>query len=232
MIEAWPPSVHFTMSPTAGGRSFGQVVRHAARLSDEDIVEVAGSLVTSPARTALDLTIAGDWRAGIVVLDRVLHIDRRGVAPTIATREDLWEAYTRRMPFRGHARARAGIDFAVEQADSPLESVSRVNMQSIGCPKPVLQQRFDDYRGLIGFSEFFWPQHSLVGEADGRAKYTDPRYRRGRTLEQVLLDEKVRADRIRAVGPDVSRWGWETAVNPEALRRHLVAAGLPMGSAW
>lgn len=225
-IEPWPETVHFSMVPTSGGRSFGRIVRHAASLSDDDVVEVDGLLVTSAPRTALDLAIAAPRLSSIAVLDRVLHVDRRAITPPIATHDDLWDCYARRLPFRERARARAAIEFATTQSDSPLESVSRVNMQVIGCPRPVLQQRFDDYRGLIGFSEFYWEAHALVGEADGRSKYTDPRYRNGRTLEQVLLDEKDRADRIRAVGPDVSRWGWRTAMCPDALRRHLSAAGL------
>jgi hypothetical protein len=129
---------------------------------------------------------------------------------------------------RGHAHARRVLDFAAEESDSVLESVSRVHMQLIGAPAPVLQQKFTDYQGLIGFSEFYWPDYSLVGEADGHVKYLDPSYRHGRTLDQVILAEKERADRLRALGLRVARWDWATARNPEALRRRLAAEGLPI----
>jgi len=231
-IEAWPSTVHFTVGQTAGGRSSGPVTRHSMKLADEDVMEVDGLLVTTVSRTLLDLAAGASLLSSVAALDHALHVDRRSGLPPRATIEQLWSRYGALMPFRASARARDAIEFAVTEADSPLESVSRVNMRTIGCPRPTLQQRFDDYRGLIGFSEFYWEQFSLVGEADGRSKYTEPRYSNGRTLEQILLDEKERADRIRALGPDVSRWGWRTAISPEALRRHLSAAGLPMGQPW
>ena len=231
-LEGWPESIHATSGMAAGGRSSRQLVRHHARLADDDVVEVAGLLVTSIARTVLDLAVDASELASVTALDRALHVDRRGVDPPLTTLEAVWRAYSARMPFRGHARARNAIEFAVTESDSPLESVSRVNMRVAGLPRPTLQKRFDDHLGLIGFSEFYWEEHRLVGEADGRSKYTDPRYRRGRSLEQLLLDEKERADRIRATGPAVSRWGWATAIKPEALRRHLMAAGLPTSQPW
>ena len=231
-LDPWPSSVHFTVGPTAGGRSSGPVTRHSMKLTDADVVEVDGVLVTSLARTLVDLAAAAPLLSSVVALDHALHIDRRGERPPRSTIDELWSSYAALMPFRAHARARDAIEFATTRADSPLESVSRVSMHTVGIPRPVLQQQFSDYRGLIGFSEFYWPDFKLIGEADGRSKYTDPRYRNGRTLEEVLLDEKKRADRLRAIGLDVSRWGWDIGVNPESLRRHLEAAGLPSGQPW
>jgi hypothetical protein len=72
----------------------------------------------------------------------------------------------------------------------------------------------------------------MVGEADGDRKYLDESYRSGRTVEQVMIDEKVREDRLRALPLGVSRWRWKTAINPAALRAQLSAAGLPMGIRW
>jgi hypothetical protein len=231
-LGEWPRSVHITAGPAAGGRSSGDIIRHSAKLADDDVVELDGLLVTSVARTVLDLAITEPPLESVPALDRALHVDRRAEAAPLATIDDIWRSYADRMPFRGHVRARAAVEFAVPDADSPLESVSRVNMRAIGCPRPDLQARFDDYRGLIGYSEFYWRQHRIVGEADGRSKYTDPRFRTGRSLEEVLLDEKARADRIRALGIDVSRWGWQIGVSPTLLARHLGAAGLPLGVAW
>jgi hypothetical protein len=132
----------------------------------------------------------------------------------------------RRMPFRGHARAADVIGFAETRADSPLESVSRVYMRLIGCPRPLLQSRFFDYQGFIGETDFDWPEFGLLGEADGDVKYLDPDYRQGRTADEVVRDEKVREDRLRALPRSV------TSSNPQALRKHLLAVGLPMGIRW
>lgn len=232
ILGSWPSEVHVTVGRAGGGRSSGQLVRHVTPLRPDDVVVRDGIRVTSVARTVVDLATTRDILSSIVTADRALRVDRRGEVAPMTTRAELLDVYNSRMPFHGSSRARRVLTSAVEQSDSPLESVSRYNMGSIECPHPVLQQRFDDYRGLIGFSEFYWPEYRLVGEADGRAKYLSPQYRRGRSLEQILLDEKDRADRLRALGLGITRWGWEIGSHAEALRRHLVAAGLPMGSRW
>jgi predicted transcriptional regulator of viral defense system len=232
VLGNWPDSVHVSVGRAGGGRSSGQLVRHVIPVEPHDVVEIDGLRVTSVARTVVDLASTRDVTSSIVAADRALHVGRWDKRLPMATRSQLHDVYVRRMPFHGSVRARRVIAAAVEKADSPLETVSRLNMAAVGLPRPVLQKRFDDYRGLIGFSEFYWPEFALVGEADGKAKYLDPRYRRGRTLERVLLDEKERADRLRAIGLDVSRWGWEIGSQPEALRRHFVAAGLPTGFRW
>ena len=105
-------------------------------------------------------------------------------------------------------------------------------MRKIGCPRPVLQSQFRDTDGIIGDTDFDWPEFRLVGEADGDRKYLDEAYRGGRSVEQVLLDEKVREDRVRALGRGFSRWPWSTGIDPPALRRKLASAGLPMGVPW
>lgn len=232
LLGVEPQDVHLTVPPASGGRSYPGVVKHCVPLSEDDIVELDGVAVTSLARTLVDLAATVRLLPAVVAIDSTLRVDRFARTTPRMTKPQLRAAYERRMPFAGHARALEAVEFADERVDSPLESVSRVNMRAIGCPKPVLQQRFDDHRGLIGFSEFHWPEFGLVGEADGRSKYTDPRYRGGRSLEQVLLDEKDRADRLAAIGQRVSRWGWATAADPESLSRHLVAAGLPVGRPW
>lgn len=231
-LGGWPQKVHFTRDSRVRSHSSGAVNYHYLPLGEGDVVEIGGLEVTSIARTLVDLAVSDSFLSSVTALDSARHVDRRGRTQPLTTLEEVEGRFEARLPIRAHSKALRSIGFSVTDSDSPLESVSRVNMHRIGCPKPVLQQRFDDYRGLIGFSEFYWEEFALVGEADGKSKYTNPRYRRGRSLEQVLLDEKERADRIRALGPDISRWGWATAIEPEKLRRHLVAAGLPMGRSW
>ncbi|MBW8873234.1 MAG: hypothetical protein JF618_14115 [Leifsonia sp.] len=134
----------------------------------------------------------------------------------------------RAQPMRGHRRSLEVILRADPRADSPLESVSRVSMRAAGLPEPELQVPFHDGAGLIGYADFAWPAHSVVGEADGDAKYLDTSLRGGRTAERVVLDEKIREDRLRALGLRVVRWRWVTARDPRALSALLTAAGLPV----
>lgn len=233
VMGTWPQAVHAAVPPASGGRSRGAVVKHAVRLSDEDITTVDGLLVTSPARTAIDLATVGSFVDGVLAVDRVLHVNRRdrSSAP-MATKAELMEVWKRAQPFKGHKRSLKVIDFGVTAAGSALESVSRVNMMVIGCPKPLLQTSYSDYQGFIGDVDFDWPDFGVVGEADGAVKYFDPRYRSGRTAEQVLLDEKDRHDRLAALPKRVTRWRWSVGANPAQLRARLFQAGLPMGIRW
>ncbi|HEY5319311.1 MAG TPA: hypothetical protein VIJ76_00395 [Galbitalea sp.] len=232
VIGRWPTAVHVIVGPVSGGRSRNGVVKHALTLRDEDVVEVDGLLVTSVARTVLDMAISADPLTAVIAADRALLVDRFRRRPPLASREDLVEAWNRAMPFRGHRRAEHVIEFGETRAESPLESVSRLNMWVIGCPRPVLQQSFSDAEGYIGDTDFFWPDLQLTGEADGEIKYLDEEMRGGRSADQVVLDEKDREDRIRALRKGMTRWRWEVGVNPSALRAHLVHAGLPMGRRW
>jgi hypothetical protein len=99
-------------------------------------------------------------------------------------------------------------------------------MWRLGAPSPILQQRFDDEGGLIGFVDFWWPTQKVVGEFDGRGKYLRDEFTRGKTTAEVVLDEKRREDRLRGLGFRVVRWGWSEAQSLPALERKLASAGL------
>jgi hypothetical protein len=232
IVGAWPTAVHTIVGPVSGGRSRNGVVKHALALDDQDVAEVDGLLVTSVARTVLDMAISADPLTAVATADRALLVDRFHRRPPLASREDLVDVWNRAMPFRGHRRAEHVIEFGETRAESALESVSRVNMWVSGCPRPVLQQSFSDADGYIGDTDFFWPDLQLAGEADGAVKYLNEEMRGGRSAEQVVLDEKDREDRIRALRTGMTRWGWSIGVNPAALRVHLMRAGLPMGQRW
>jgi hypothetical protein len=88
------------------------------------------------------------------------------------------------------ARARPG-------AQTYLETYSRLVLMGQGIPEPLLQVAFHDAEGLIGFVDMWWPGLRVVGEADGAVKYES---------RQVLIDEKRREDRLRALGLPVVRW--------------------------
>jgi len=59
-------------------------------------------------------------------------------------------------------------------------------------------------------------------------KYLRDELRSGRSAAEVVVDEKVREDRLRAAtGARVVRWGWDVARSPHALAATLLRAGLP-----
>ena len=101
-------------------------------------------------------------------------------------------------------------------------------MHQIGCPPPELQRTFRDRNGaFVATTDFWWPDYNLAGEFDGRSKYLREEFTQGRTPAQVVIDEKVREDALRALGPGMSRWVWEEALSARALRLKLTRAGLP-----
>ena len=93
-------------------------------------------------------------------------------------------------------------------------------------PAPELQVELAGASGRRYTVDFWWPQFGTFGEFDGRFKYSDPRFLRGRSPEQALFDEKVREDDLRAPGRGCARWGWEVAQSVPLLRARLSAAGV------
>ncbi|HEX4401423.1 MAG TPA: hypothetical protein VHZ98_08860 [Galbitalea sp.] len=82
-IRAVAAKVHVSIGRVSGGRSRRGVVKHTLVVGDDEIVEVDGMLVTSIARTVLDLAAYADRLTAIVAVDRALLIDRFGPFPPL-----------------------------------------------------------------------------------------------------------------------------------------------------
>ena len=83
-------NVHLTRTDRKGGRSEAGLVQHRGLLLSTDIVEMDGRNVTSPTRTALDLTTILDVEHSLPVFDHFLHAGattksqlRGGAAPCV-----------------------------------------------------------------------------------------------------------------------------------------------------
>lgn len=232
-LDAWPTRVHTTGPNAPGGRSNTSVFHHTTGAPD-DCPTIDGHLVTPLARTVVDIARTVSFGSAIVLADAALRrtahplssVSAGGAPRTHLSKDELWSEL-KVVPFRhGSAKATAVIDFADGNADRPGESISRVSMSRARLPFPQLQAPLHGQSGRVWFADFWWPEHNLIGEFDGKWKYTDPEFMNGRAPEQVLLDEKFREDDLRAAGFGMSRWGWDVAVSPIRLRAHLVAAGL------
>jgi hypothetical protein len=126
-------------------------------------------------------------------------------------------------------RAERAAALASPQPESVGESYSRAVIELLGFEQPVLQQVFSDGRGFIGRSDFWWPSQGVVGEFDGKGKYVQAALRDGVTADEAVYREKLREDRIRALGHGFLRWRWADLTDPDKLRRKLLAAGLRPG---
>lgn len=227
-VGQWPTRVHTSGPGAPGGRSCRSVFRHTTGVPNASEI-IDDLVVTSLAKTVVDVACTSSFGTAVAVADAALRRTAHpvdGVPATQLTRAELLDELAD-IPLRhGSARARAVIEFADGRADRPGESMSRVSMLRAGLRAPQLQVPLTGRSGRRWIVDFWWPVDDLIGEFDGKAKYTDPEFLRGRTGQQALLDEKFREDDLRAVGHGMSRWGWDVAVSPGRLRAQLLAAGL------
>lgn len=212
--------VHGRVTAAAGTRTEHGVRKHAVHDVDLHVTSVAGVPCTTLARTVLDLAATEHFDEAVVATDWALGRD--------LTKAHLYEALDEWGPLRGRRRIEHVIDFADARSGSAGESWSRVQIDEGGLPAPVLQQAFSDRDGLIGYVDFWWPEHNRIGEFDGLKKYREPAVLRGRDPGEVVSLEKVREDRLRALPerPAVDRWVW-AALRDRSLARRLRTAGLP-----
>lgn len=163
-------------------------------------VDLGTAALTAAARLNLEHAIA--------LMDATL---RNGL-----THDQLSATAQRWASTKGMREAGRRISLARSGAESPLESISRVRLLKRGLPEPVLQHEFHDHYGFVGRADMWWPSWKVIGEADGLAKYDDL---------SVLRKEKIREDRLRALGLTVVRWTWDEMWNsPGNVAGRILAA--------
>jgi hypothetical protein len=224
----WPAEVHALNAVAAGGRSSARLVRHVVGVPTEQ-ERIEGLAVSSLARTVVDLSRTEKFPVAVVAADAALRRNEHPhpeVPLTALTNELLLQELAEVPTRHGTARARRVLVFADGAADRPGESLSRVGMFTAGITMPELQVPLFGASGRRYIVDFFWRMFNTIGEFDGKAKYREAAFLRGRTPEQALLDEKDREDDLRAAGHGMSRWGWSTAVSARRLRDHLARAGV------
>jgi hypothetical protein len=231
-----PISTTWPLTPTVlgerrtGGRSSPHLHVNGDGMPSE-IWVVDGLAATSLPRTLVDVARRGSFETAVVMADRALAAippAAEGVESFRVTAGELRSELHGLGLVQGVGRVLAVIEFTNGLSGSVGESVTRVTIHSLGCPAPILQQEFRDALGRM-FVDFWWPEFRLIGEFDGKGKYLREEFTRGRPTAQVVLEEKEREDRLRALGPSVTRFGWDEARSPASLRRKLLGAGLPLG---
>ncbi|MCU1577771.1 MAG: hypothetical protein JWP70_2475 [Leifsonia sp.] len=219
IVNRWPREVHITAPPQSGRRTKNGVVVHRHELRDDEIVELDGMLVTSRLRTLVDVARIATFRDAVAALDSSLQ-------QGLVTTEEL-EAERRSIGVPGgESRARRAIEFASPLAALPGESFSRTLMHELGFPPPELQHEFSTPGGGRRFADFWWGNIRLVGEFDGRDKYTEPAFTQGLTAEEVMWQEKLRENELRDHDTRITRWTWGDLEQVHPFVRRLEVAGL------
>ncbi|UKA50082.1 hypothetical protein LFT48_00600 [Arthrobacter sp. FW305-123] len=208
--------LQYHVNPEASPERLGEFMSTGALST---ALDVAFASTLSQSLVVADGVARKLWKAGKLAQDSNLL----NLVPITAAVEDHPHAAARR-------RAELALSLASPLAESAGESFSRAAFQFLGFEQPELQHDFSDLDGFIGRSDFWWPgtkgRKGVVGEFDGKAKYTTVELRNGATPEEAVYNEKLREDRIRALGFGFARWGWADVENPERLRRKLIGVGL------
>lgn len=222
-----------TVHPDAARRTVPNVVRHQAQVADGDVVEVAGIRCTSPERTVYDLARLASAEVAAVCTDAVLG--RIGGDPRRYREADAAEWLERMRDrtavagARGIRQARMILDLADGRSQLPLEVVTKVQLRRLGFRQPRLQVPVPARGGGTFWMDIELDEADAFWECDGEGKYTDEAMRSGRTVEQVLLEEKAREDWVRGVtNRRVLRGGSADAATPAALAARLRSFGVAL----
>ncbi|WP_168626402.1 hypothetical protein [Cryobacterium sp. BB307] len=227
MVGYWPKEVHVVDERTSGGRARQGLACHSEGIPD-GIVQIDGLWVTPLPRTVIDTARTSLFGTAVAMADHAISPSPLD-APSDWQATDLETLHSeldRVRTSRGVVAARRALAFADPRSGSPGESLSRVAIHLLGFPPPELQVDFSDSKGRIGTVDFWWPESNLIGEFDGAGKYLRDQYTGGREPAEIVMAEKKRENRLRAVGPGLTRWDWPIAASLPSLRRHLVEAGL------
>jgi very-short-patch-repair endonuclease len=232
---AHPPAFILPASTSArSGPQPDSVVAVRALPMVHRVEQPSGLLVTSLTRTAVDVAASVGLPEALVTLDsaaRVILRDRVG-ARWIRDRfsdERLLDSVRREfigaMGPAATRLCRASLDSVVPLVDprreSALESISYGEMVVAGLPLPKFQVRLVTPDGDI-YPDFLWPEQRVIGEADGLAKYA---------TREDLVREKLRQERLEALGFIVIRWTWEEIRRRPASVLARIAAALDMRGA-
>lgn len=178
---------------------------------------LAGVRVTTLARTAVDVARDLPLPEALQVLDASLRLLCLDLLPN-PRRRDLGNERLVQAASRGlheaagllprMAGVRRALEYASPLRESPIESLSFGHLVLAGFPIPVCQPAIQTPVGVF-FPDFYWEAQNLIGESDGRRKYTDP---------AAIVREKEREQALRDLGFRIVRWlGKEIHLNPDAV---------------
>jgi very-short-patch-repair endonuclease len=192
--------VHLTRAANRT-RSDTTTVVHRSPLEADEVMEVDGIRVTTPARSIAAAACVSSYEVGVVLGDAALH--QRLITP-----DHLVAAADRHQHWIGSPAARTAARFADGLSESVGESRLRVLMANQGLPAPSLQVVIRDQHGRVIGRVDFLLFGRLIVEFDGAQKYGDG--------ADAILAEKSREDRLRARGYRVVRTSWGDLDHPRA----------------
>lgn len=202
-------TVHITRQDGKSGRKERGIQQHSGLLLPADVVTRNGVLVTSPTRTALDITTVADVETGLVLANHFLH-------EGLTSPEELATRYA----LMNHWPNTLHTDLVLRLADGRIESVLETRFlhlcwrQALPAPIPQYEVR-DAFGRVVARLDFAWPELGVYVECDGKVKYVKP-LREGESAVDVVVREKRREDTVRELtGMRGMRVVWDDLYTPD-----------------
>lgn len=207
-----------TRNRRGGGRTRPYAKVHGSPV--DSAAEIDGLLVTTPARTVVDLALTLPFEAAVVAGDTL-------VGAFGLTTSELTTELSRAKCRHGIGQAKRVIALLDGRSQSVGESLSRIMIQHAGLPSPRSQGNVLTPDGrFVGRVDFYYEDSGVLCEFDGPLPY-------GRLLPQghrvadTLRREQTRETYLRALGFQVVRWTWNDLRTDEAARRLRAALTQP-----
>lgn len=219
---------HVTRTDGKPARREAGVVHHCGQLSADEVETVNGIPVTRAPRCAVEVTMMTTVEPALVTVNGMLH------AKMLTAEQFAAEAEARkRWPDT------LATTIVLRLCDPRIQSVGESRTaflcwdQHLPRPEPQVPV-YDEFGTLIAYADFAWREHGVFLEFDGRIKYEMFR-REGETLEEFLMREKQREERIcQLTGWVCLRITWADLSHPERtagrIRRILDSRRRPMGA--
>jgi very-short-patch-repair endonuclease len=188
----------------------------------------SGLLVTTPARTAVDIASTSTLPEALITLDCAARLvlrtqvgDRRlrdaytNDKVLAASRAPLLEASAHAATLRTGRHLAEIVPLADPRRESANEALSFGHILLAGLPLPALQVRIRTPEG-DAFPDFLWAEAMVIGEADGAVKYTS---------REDLVREKRRQEVLEQMGFRIVRWMYsDLRTRPAAVLARIAAA--------
>jgi len=189
--DCGPPNARAELIVPGGLRAHPGLLIHRATVAEADRWRSQGCLVTSPERTAWDLTRRLDLMDAVVAVDALARV-RAGHAVGSASASrfvpaDLLRRRELEPGTRGIRRLDRVVALANPKAESPMETRLRLLIVLGGMPTPEVQYAlYDEYGFVVARFDLAYPDALLAIEYDGhqhrrREFSNDDRWRDGAT---------------------------------------------------
>ena len=220
--------VHVTRIDGKPGRREAGVVHHCGELNANEVETVNGIPLSRAPRCAVEVTTMVTVEPALVTVNGMLH------AKMLTPGEFAAEAKARK-----HWPDTLATTIVLRLCDPRIQSVGESRTmflcwdQHLPRPEPQLTV-YDEFGTLFAYADFAWREQGVFLEFDGRIKYELFR-REGETLEEFLLREKQREERIcQLTGWVCIRITWADLERPERtasrIRRILDSRRRPLGA--